>query len=84
MKYINFSMLGRGFLIYNLEKMRKDNIENSFIQFASKNSHLLVLPEQDIINYICYPKIKIISKNGLITPHHFLNFNTEEKSNNAS
>lgn len=79
-----FFNVGAGLLIYNLEKMRKDNIENLFIQFAFKNSHLLVLPEQDIINYVCYPKIKIMSKNGLITPHHFLNFDTEEKLNNAS
>ncbi len=49
-----------GVLLWNLAKIREDNIENKFLQFlqnANKNGTQLFCPDQDIINLICYGKI---------------------------
>lgn len=58
-----------GFWVYNLKKMRQDNLEEKFVNYALKNTHRLVLPEQDTVNIICYPKIKIMPDNMLVCAH---------------
>ncbi len=51
-----------GYLIFNLEYMRRDNsiIENKLIQFLNENSERLVQPEQDVINLVVPEKDKIL------------------------
>lgn len=46
------------YMVFNLKKMRLDNIEQQCIDFAIANTHRIRQPEQDTLNYICYPKIK--------------------------
>ena len=56
-----------GFWVYNLRKMRQDGLEEKFINFAKENVKKIVLPEQDTVNYICYPKIKLMPANAMVT-----------------
>ncbi len=49
-----------GSLLWNLDKVRTDNIEEKFEQFLKKSSEKgkkLIFPDQDAINAVCYGKI---------------------------
>ncbi|MDE6885821.1 MAG: hypothetical protein K2P17_02085 [Helicobacteraceae bacterium] len=76
--------IGGGFLIYNLAKMRQDNIESKFLEYCENNIDRLLQPEQDVINMVCYPHIKKLSKNGMVSTYFWSNFDIDEKKNNAS
>ena len=52
------SGVGAGFLLVNLAKIRKDNMENEMMNFLEKNSDRLIQIEQDVINITCYKHIK--------------------------
>ncbi len=77
-------LVGGGFLVYNLKKMRLDNLESKLLEFLQDNVHRLLQPEQDVLNYVCYPKIKLLSKNGMVSTYFWSMFDTEEKLNNAT
>lgn len=62
---------GAGYYIFNLRKMRKDNCEEKFINYAKQNLHRLLQPEQDVINLICYPKIKPLPANSMVCTYVF-------------
>ena len=47
-----------GYLVMNLKKIREDNIEKKFMKSLKDNSHRLNQMEQDILNLVCYGKIK--------------------------
>lgn len=56
-QYIN-----SGILVMNLQKMREDNMEKKFSDFVPElESRRLMYPDQDVLNAICYDKIKFIS-----------------------
>ncbi|MBQ8635155.1 glycosyltransferase family 8 protein [bacterium] len=70
--YSNFSdeefdklVMAAGLMIYNLEKMRNDNIEDKLINYIENNFNRVWLPEQDTISEVCYPKIKFFTTNTL-------------------
>lgn len=44
---------GAGFMIFNLQKMRQDCIEDKMLDFLQKNIEKLIYPEQEVINYVC-------------------------------
>ena len=46
-----------GCLLFNIDKIRKDNKDVDLLQFTIKNNSVLEFREQDSINYIFYPKI---------------------------
>lgn len=49
-----------GSLLWNLEKVREDNIEEKFEEYLkniSEEGKGLIFPDQDIINIVCYGKI---------------------------
>lgn len=52
--------IGAGYMIYNLKKMREAFIEEKLIKCLEKNSKRVRQPEQDILNLVCYPKIKYL------------------------
>lgn len=64
---LNAIFFAGGFYIFNLRKMREDKIVNKFISFAQKNSRWLTSPEQTTISLVCYPKIKEMSSNALVS-----------------
>jgi lipopolysaccharide biosynthesis glycosyltransferase len=67
-KYIN-----SGVLLVNLKQIRNDNITSRFFELLNSNQ---VLPayDQDVINIVCYGKIKILPpKYNMILRHVFIN-----------
>lgn len=72
---------GAGYYIFNVSKMRSDRCEEKFIAHAAKNSHRLLQPEQDVINLICYPKIKILPVNTVVCSYVFDLYKSESDFN---
>lgn len=76
--------VGAGLLVYNLSKMRQDKIEEKMLQYALDNAYRLLLPEQDVINLVCHPKIKILPKGGMVAISLYMIYDSDEKLENAS
>lgn len=51
---------GAGFMVYNLRKMRLDNIEDKMLNFLKENVEYLIYPEQECINYAVSEKVEFI------------------------
>lgn len=49
-----------GVMLINLDKLRKDNIEEKFEDFISKNNSKLIQHDQTVINAVCYKNIGIL------------------------
>lgn len=47
-----------GYIVFNLDKIRKDNMEEKFIKCFEENGHRIHQMEQDILNLCCYPHTK--------------------------
>lgn len=58
---------GGGYLIINLKQWRKQNTQNRAMAYLKNNAQKLVLAEQDVLNIICFPKIKKISLAHLVS-----------------
>ena len=71
-----------GYYIYNLKKMRQDNLEEKFLDFAIKNHKRLFQFEQDTINIVCYPHIKPLQPNALVCTYLYDIYKTEKDFNN--
>jgi lipopolysaccharide biosynthesis glycosyltransferase len=67
-----------GYLIFNLEMMRKDNIEEKFIYCLNNNIKRLKQPEQDVINLTCYPKIGYLPSNALVCSYLYDLYKSDE------
>ena len=64
-QYIN-----TGVILYNLNKLRKDNITQKFIELSDKEWPSF---DQDVMNIVCYGKIKVLPpKYNLMTNHLFI------------
>ena len=82
--------VGAGYVIFNLELMRKDNIVEQFLNCTLSNIERLIQPEQDVMNLVCYPKIKCLPANTMICSYSYamyseysgidedINFSSEE------
>lgn len=57
---------GAGYMIYNLSKMRADNMPEKYINFLHKNSQYLKLPDQEILNIVSYPNIKLLHPRNMV------------------
>lgn len=47
-----------GYIIFNLRKLREDNMEEKFVECFEKEGHRINQMEQDVLNLCCYPKTK--------------------------
>lgn len=54
------SFFGAGFMLYNLEAMRKDNIQEKLIEYLCKYKEYLDAPEQEILSQVCFENVKFI------------------------
>ena len=54
-----------GYLVFNLKKIREDNLESKFVKFLTENIENLVYLEQDVINACCFGKIKYLPLNNV-------------------
>ncbi len=57
--------------IFNLKKLRKDNMEKKFIEFAFSNVDRLIQPEQDVVNLLCYPNVKLLPVNAVVCTYAY-------------
>lgn len=70
-----------GLYIYNLKKIREDNIIHKFINYAQKNLNRLRCPEQEVISLVCYPKIKKLPVNSLVSTMSYDMFDRHDYDN---
>ncbi|MDR3178972.1 MAG: glycosyltransferase family 8 protein [Oscillospiraceae bacterium] len=66
LKFLEISSLNQyinsGVILWNLDECRKDGIETKFVEFVEKNRHKDgLLCDQDVLNSICFDKIKSLS-----------------------
>jgi len=71
-----------GYYVFNLKKLRQDDMEQKFIEYVSKNAKRLIQPEQDAINICCYPKIKDLSLNYVACSYLYDIYKAEEDFDN--
>lgn len=59
-------LIGAGLLCVNLKKMREDGMEAKCVAYLEQNLHRLKQPEQDVLNLVCYPKIKLLPERFMV------------------
>lgn len=67
-KYFN-----SGVLLFNLSKMREDNIEKSFEEYTEKEFANIRVGDQQIINVVCQGKIKELNSSWNVQSSNFVN-----------
>lgn len=65
---VRLRTIAAGYFVANLVKMREDKLEERFIESARANAHRLILPEQDVLNLICHPKIRFLPVDSMVGP----------------
>ena len=65
-------------MIKKKKKMREDHLTEKFIAYAKDNLYRLRQPEQDVINLVCYPKIKLIRAKAMVCTYLYDIFKTED------
>lgn len=71
-------LTGAGYWIFNLKKMRQDNMVEKFIDFALKNAKRIKQPEQDTVNLLCYPNIKLLHPKTMVCAFHYDMYKSSE------
>ena len=69
--------IGAGYYIANLAKMRQDGIEEQLLRFAHENTHRLRQPEQDVLNLVCHPKIKLLPADSMVCTYCYDYYQTD-------
>lgn len=59
-------LIGGGLLCMNLKKMREDSMEAKCVAYLKQNAHRLKQAEQDVLNLVCYPKIKLLPERFMV------------------
>lgn len=67
-----------GYLIFNLKKLREDNMEEKFIQCFKKEGYRINQMEQDVLNLCCYPKTKRLPLKYVACSYMWEIYKTEE------
>lgn len=62
-----------GVLLFNLSKIRQDNIESRFEQYTKENIKTIRVGDQEIINVVCQGKIKQIDSEWNVQSSNFTN-----------
>ena len=75
-------VINAGYMVFNLNKMRKDNLESSFLKCAESDQLRLLQLENDVINLCCYPKIKFLPLKYMMCNYVYDLYNTDEDFNN--
>jgi lipopolysaccharide biosynthesis glycosyltransferase len=60
-----------GYLVMNLQEIRKDDLEAKFIDCFEKNVQRLNQADQDILNLCCYPKVKYLPCSSLVCSYFY-------------
>lgn len=59
-KWKNSKYINAGMVVFDLDKIRKEDIEQKFVQFTKNNPEKIETGDQDIINYTLEGRIKIL------------------------
>ena len=69
----NPEYVNSGMLVFDLDNMRKQNVEQSFIDYTVKNIELIKMGDQEIINEVLKGKIKIVEDEWNVQSSNFTN-----------
>ena len=69
----NPNYVNSGMLLFNLDLIRKENVEEQFLNYAKENYETIKLGDQEIINEVCKGKIKIIDASWNVQSSNFTN-----------
>lgn len=70
---INPNYVNAGMLIFNLELIRKENIEEKFLKYVSENNNSIKCGDQTIINEVCKERIKLLNATWNVQSSNFQN-----------
>jgi lipopolysaccharide biosynthesis glycosyltransferase len=70
--------IGAGYYIANLAKMRADGLEGAFLKYANDNASRLRQPEQDVLNLVCFPKIKLLPADSMVCTYSYELYQSEK------
>lgn len=59
-------IVGAGYMIYNLKRMRADDMESKFLAYLEENVDYARLPDQDVLCQLCYPEIKLLHPRNMV------------------
>ena len=71
-----------GVLYFNLDKIRKDNIESEFEKYTIENFDKIRVGDQEIINVVCQGKIKELPSTWNVQSSNFVNRSDYTKNPN--
>jgi lipopolysaccharide biosynthesis glycosyltransferase len=74
-------VINAGYMVYNLNKMRQDNLESSFLKCVESNHWRILQLENDIINLCCYPKIRFLPLKNMMCNYVYDLYHTDEDFN---
>lgn len=69
----NPTYVNAGMLVFDLKNMRKDNTEEKFLSWTTKNAESIKVGDQTIINEVCKNKIKIVHDKWNVQSSNFTN-----------
>ena len=69
----NPTYVNAGMLMFNLKKMREQNLEEDFLSWTKENIESIKLGDQEIINEVCKDKILIVEDEWNVQSSNFTN-----------
>lgn len=69
----NPTYVNSGVLVFNLEKIRKEHIEEKYFSYAKENINTIKTGDQEIINEVCKGKIKLLDPLWNVQTGNFVN-----------
>lgn len=79
---ISKMVINAGYMVYNLTKMRREDLETSFLKCVELNYLRILQLENDVINLCCYPKIKFLPLKYMMCNYVYELYKTDEDFNN--
>jgi lipopolysaccharide biosynthesis glycosyltransferase len=75
-------VINGAYMVFNLDKMRRDNVEASFLHRAESDCLRMLQVEQDVINLCCYPKIRFLPLKNCVCNYVYDLYKTDEDFDN--
>lgn len=67
-----------GYIVFNLKKLREDNMEEKFIKCFETEGYRINQMEQDVLNLCCYPKTKRLHLKYVACSYMWDEYKTEQ------
>ena len=72
--------VGAGFMVYDLDEMRKFGFAEKAMRYFAENAHRLIQPEQDVINLVGEGRIHYFSERAMVTIAFYVLSDDDEKA----